>query len=99
PRVLRPLSLHAALPISALVVGEQRALHPLDHLVACRQAVAVDLEADVLLGVAEVLEEQRVLLGREDGAPGTRVPAKRITKRRLRSEEHTSELQSLRQLV
>src|SRR2546427_5119149 len=56
----------------ALVVGEQRALHPLDHLVARRQAVAVDLEADVLLGVAEALEEQRVLFGREDGAPGTR---------------------------
>src|SRR6266571_4558362 len=52
-----------------LVVREQGPLHPLHDLLPRLQAVAVDLEADVLLAIAQLVEDHRVLLGRQDGAP------------------------------
>src|SRR5918993_571883 len=47
---------------AGLVVGEQGAPDPLDHLVAGGQVVQVDLEPDVLGGQAEAVEQRRVPL-------------------------------------
>src|SRR5439155_20680477 len=51
-----------------LVVREERALHPLDDVLAALERMPVDLEAHRLLAEAEPEEERRVGLGREDGA-------------------------------
>src|SRR6266511_3634069 len=52
-----------------LVVGEQGPLHPLHDFLPRLQAVAVDLQADVLLAIPQLVEDHRVLLGRQDRAP------------------------------
>ena len=54
--------------------GERRALDPLDDVGRARQDVAVDLQAHVLAGGAEVVEQDGVLLGRQD-VGGDRVGA------------------------
>src|SRR6266498_3737541 len=48
---------------ASLVVGEQGAPDPLDDLLRAGQAVQVDLQADVLGGQAEPVEQDRVPLG------------------------------------